>query len=73
MYRTRKNNGVPWDDDVHSLRGLEEILNQRKNEKTRRTKRQDYIKAVLEEQARLKSAAGQEELAMASRAMTLYS
>ena len=69
MYRTRKNNSVPWDDDVHSVRGLEEILNQRKDEKPRRVRRQEYVKAVLAEQERLKSPAGQEELVVASRAV----
>lgn len=69
MYRTRKNQSVPWDDDVHSLRGLEEILHQRNDEKPRRVKRQEYVRAVLAEQARLKSPAGQEELVAASRAV----
>ena len=69
MYLTRKNNSVPWDDDVHSLRGLEEILHQRKDEKPRRVKRQEYVRAVLAEQERLKSPVGQEELVSASRAI----
>ena len=69
MYTTRKNNGAPWDDDVHSLRGLEDVVNQRFNEKTRQSRRQDYVRAVLAEQERLKSAAGQEELATASQAI----
>ena len=69
MYRTRKNNGVPWADDVHSLRGLEEFLQQRKDEKPRRVKLQEYVKAVLTEQQRLKTAAGHEELVAASCAI----
>lgn len=69
MYRTRKSGGAPWDDDLHSLRGLEETLHQRPNEPTRRGRRHEYVKAVLAEQDRLKSAAGREELAAASRAM----
>jgi len=69
MYRTRKNNGVPWEDDVHSLRGLEDLTDQRKTEKPRRTKRQEYVRAVLDEQARLKSPEGQNELNAASRAI----
>lgn len=69
MYRTRKSGGAPWDDDLHSLRGLEETLHQRPNEPTRRGRRHEYVKAVLAEQDRLRSAAGREELAAASRAM----
>jgi len=44
-------------------------VHQKLNEKTRQLRRQDYVRAVLAEQERLKSAAGQEELATASQAI----
>lgn len=66
MYKTRKNSGVAWDDNVHSLRGLEDLLTQKKNETTRRSKRMEHRAAVLKEQKRLKSGAGQKELAAAA-------
>lgn len=66
MYRTRKDNGVPWDDDLYSLRGLEEFLTEQK--KTRNDRRKEIVQAVLNEQERLKSDEGQQELAEASDA-----
>lgn len=69
MYQTRKNNGVAWDDNVHSIRGLEEALSQRKNEKSRRTRRKEFLKAVLSEQDRLNSEIGRQELALAAKAI----
>jgi hypothetical protein len=67
MYRERKDSGVPWDDNVHSLRGLEEALFQKKDEKSRQAKRSEHVKAVLSEQERLESEACREELALAAK------
>ena len=69
MFTTRKNNGMPWDDNLHSLRGLEEIISQRKNVKSRREKLKSHMEAVLREQERLKSPAGREELETAALAI----
>lgn len=67
MFRTRKSNGVAWDDNLHSLRGLEEILqNQRKADKTKKERRKELITAILKEQQRLKTESGQHDLAVAA-------
>lgn len=67
MYRTRKSNGVAWDDNIHSLRGLEEILqHQRKTDKTKKERRKELINAVLKEQERLRSESAQNDLTAAA-------
>jgi hypothetical protein len=71
MYKARKNNGsVAWDDNEHSIRGLEEALSQRKDDKSRVERRREFIKAVLGEQERLKQTeTGREELSIAAKAL----
>lgn len=66
MYKTRRNAGAPWDDNVHSLRGLEEFV---RKDGDKFQKRKRHIGTILKEQARLKSAAGVSDLANASRTM----
>lgn len=65
MYRTRKRNGVVWDDNVHSLRGLEEMMS-KPGDKSRASKRKDHRRAVLNEQTRLLDPAIQNEVAAAA-------
>jgi hypothetical protein len=67
MHKTQKHNGVAWDDNVHSLRGLEEVLNQRKGDKSRRRRRQDHIQAVLSEQEKFQTDEGRQELTAPAR------
>lgn len=68
MYRTRKNNGVVWDDDVHSLRGLEELLT-KPGVKTKSSRRVEHRNAVLLEQERLRDPVTKREVEAASIAM----
>jgi hypothetical protein len=77
LYRTRKTHNVPWDDNLHSLRGLEESLQSSKSsksnshaaERSKKERRDSVIHAVLKEQERLKTPAGARELAAAAQAM----
>jgi hypothetical protein len=79
LYRTRKSHNVPWDDNLHSLRGLEESLQSSKSssssksnshaERSKKERRDSVINAVLKEQERLKTPAGARELAAAAQAM----
>jgi hypothetical protein len=75
LYRTRKSHNVPWDDNLHSLRGLEESLQSSKSsksshaERSKKERRDSVIHAVLKEQERLKTPAGARELAAAAQAM----
>lgn len=78
MYQTR-NKSVPWDDNEHSLRGLEEHasasstndgldMNTNKSSSSRRTTRKDLIQSVLNEQTRLRDTVeGRKEVMQASK------
>lgn len=71
MYRAKKPNaGSTWDDNLYSVRGLEESLHVKKEEKSRMDKRKELIEAILAEQERLKNTdAGREELSSAAKAI----
>lgn len=80
MYQTR-NKSVPWDDNEHSLRGLEEYVsassandgldmntNKSSSSSSRRTTRKDLIQSVLNEQTRLRDTVeGRKEVMQASK------
>jgi hypothetical protein len=49
MYRTRRKNGISWDDDKHSVRGLEEIWLKEKKQDIRRRHAMKVLTAQKQE------------------------
>jgi hypothetical protein len=83
-YETRnRTNGSPWDDNLYSIRGLEEYVSSSQHtpaktgpqmsdevKSSRRATRKELIQTVINEQCRLRnSSAGREEVSLAARGL----
>lgn len=65
-YRTHLNESLTLRLNIHSFHREEFLSQKAKHEKSKRAQRKEHVKAVINEQERLNSATGREELSKAA-------